>query len=240
MMINNYNQEWIKAWDGNMDLQVCLDTFAIVTYITDYYMKDESGMSSHLQAAAKECKGKERLEQLRYITRQFLTHREMGESEAYYRMLPELHLSESNIKCTFAPTGFSEDRSKFFIEVQKERVYEDQLIEGSDDEDESGTYRPASGPSDGISIPGYEGKVFKEATSKLEKYMKRPHYLEDMCFAQFITCYDMMTRAEGEKKFKGVDDDILFKSEDDDSLQQVIITSEGTGKKRLPQYLKLS
>ena len=50
----------------------------------------------------------------------------------------------------------------------------------------------------------------------------------------------MMTRAEGEKKFKGVDDDILFKSEDDDSLQQVIITSQGTGKKILPQYLKLS
>ena len=65
MMVNNYNQEWIKAWDANMDLQVCLDTFAIVTYITDYYMKDETGMSSHLQAAAKECKGRERMEQIK-------------------------------------------------------------------------------------------------------------------------------------------------------------------------------
>ena len=26
MMINNYNIEWIKAWDANMDLQICLDT----------------------------------------------------------------------------------------------------------------------------------------------------------------------------------------------------------------------
>ena len=35
--INNYNPEWLKAWDGNMDIAVCLDYFAIITYITDYY-----------------------------------------------------------------------------------------------------------------------------------------------------------------------------------------------------------
>ena len=23
--INNYNPEWLKVWDGNMDLQICLD-----------------------------------------------------------------------------------------------------------------------------------------------------------------------------------------------------------------------
>ena len=30
----NPNTEWLKAWDGNMDLQICLDFFAIITYIT--------------------------------------------------------------------------------------------------------------------------------------------------------------------------------------------------------------
>ena len=34
MWVNNYNPEWIKAWDGNMDIQLCLDFYAIVTYIT--------------------------------------------------------------------------------------------------------------------------------------------------------------------------------------------------------------
>ena len=34
MWVNNYNPEWIRAWDGNMDVQLCLDFFAIVTYIT--------------------------------------------------------------------------------------------------------------------------------------------------------------------------------------------------------------
>ena len=34
MWTNNYNAEWIEAWNGNMDIQICLDFFAIVTYIT--------------------------------------------------------------------------------------------------------------------------------------------------------------------------------------------------------------
>ena len=34
LWVNNYNPEWIRAWNGNMDLQLCLDFFAIVTYIT--------------------------------------------------------------------------------------------------------------------------------------------------------------------------------------------------------------
>ena len=38
-MINNYNGEWIRAWNANLDLQVCLDFFSIITYITEYFTK---------------------------------------------------------------------------------------------------------------------------------------------------------------------------------------------------------
>ena len=34
-MINPYNTEMIRAWNGNMDLQPVLDFFAVVTYVTD-------------------------------------------------------------------------------------------------------------------------------------------------------------------------------------------------------------
>ena len=33
--VNNYNAEWIRAWSGNMDIQVCLDFFSVITYITE-------------------------------------------------------------------------------------------------------------------------------------------------------------------------------------------------------------
>ena len=31
--VNNYNPEWISAWNGNMDIQLCLDFYAICTYL---------------------------------------------------------------------------------------------------------------------------------------------------------------------------------------------------------------
>ena len=35
MYINNYNPEWLRAWDGNLDIQPCFDFFGVVTYITE-------------------------------------------------------------------------------------------------------------------------------------------------------------------------------------------------------------
>ena len=43
IFVNNYNKEWIKSWNSNMDIQITLDHFAIVTYITDYMQKDDTG-----------------------------------------------------------------------------------------------------------------------------------------------------------------------------------------------------
>ena len=37
---NTYNPEWIKAWDANSDIQFCGDYFGVITYVTDYFMKD--------------------------------------------------------------------------------------------------------------------------------------------------------------------------------------------------------
>ena len=118
------------AWDANMDLQVCMDQFAVVTYITDYYTKDESGMLQHLKDAKKEFKGGDRIEMARYMAYKFLTHRQMGEAEVFYRMLPHLHLSESNIKCKFQAGGFPWDRTKLLRPID-----EDKLLQGEDEDD---------------------------------------------------------------------------------------------------------
>ena len=31
LYINSYNIEWIRAWNGNMDIQIVLDYFAVIT-----------------------------------------------------------------------------------------------------------------------------------------------------------------------------------------------------------------
>ena len=53
-MVNTYNPEWICAWNGNIDFQLCLDYFAVITYISDYYCKDDSGTMKMLQEALKD------------------------------------------------------------------------------------------------------------------------------------------------------------------------------------------
>ena len=49
--VNNYNPEWIFNWNANMDLQLCLDYYAVITYISDYYSKDDSGTMGHIKEA---------------------------------------------------------------------------------------------------------------------------------------------------------------------------------------------
>ena len=52
--VNNYIKEWIKCWDPNMDIQITLDHFAIITYITDYMLKDDTGTMEFIKKAIKE------------------------------------------------------------------------------------------------------------------------------------------------------------------------------------------
>ena len=72
--VNNYTPEWLNAWDTNMDIQVCLDYYGIITYITDSYTKDESGTMPFLIDVLKECTEKQSSEKMRVIENTFLTH----------------------------------------------------------------------------------------------------------------------------------------------------------------------
>ena len=49
--VNTYNPEWIEAWNGNLDIQLCLDYYAVITYISEYYSKDDTGTSKYIQEA---------------------------------------------------------------------------------------------------------------------------------------------------------------------------------------------
>merc|ERR1712168_979653 len=87
IMVNTYNPEWIVAWNGNMDFQLCLDYFAVITYISDYYCKDDSGTMKMLQEALKDSQNEDLKSRLKKAVSVFLTHRQMGESEAYYSII---------------------------------------------------------------------------------------------------------------------------------------------------------
>ena len=62
--VNNYNSQFMKAWTANMDIQFCTDSYAVITYITDYLTKGDAGLTKELKNALKE---KKTLQQLRTI-----------------------------------------------------------------------------------------------------------------------------------------------------------------------------
>ena len=65
--VNNYNPEMINAWNANMDIQLALDPFAVITYIINYTTKDESGMTKFLTEALKANQSTETKEKLDWL-----------------------------------------------------------------------------------------------------------------------------------------------------------------------------
>ena len=164
--INPYNIEWIRAWNGNMDLQVCLDFHAVITYITDYYSKDDSGtMEVIKKMMEKDNSGTQ--DKMKKIAQCFLTHRMIGEAEAVYRLIPSMNLQHSNITCQWVSLGPKEQRTSRWKLASEEIV-------------KSGIPVTKLKDHDGF---WYEQQDF------WSKYLRRPSELEDICFAQFAKMY---------------------------------------------------
>lgn len=49
MWVNNYNPHYLMAWQANMDIQLCLDSYSVITYITDYITKADAGKVIYLK-----------------------------------------------------------------------------------------------------------------------------------------------------------------------------------------------
>ena len=110
----------------------------------------------------------------------FLTNRQAGECEIYYKLFPFLNLSHSNIGTIFLPTGFKRNRSRFLKQITEE---------------EANFYE------DAIEVEGKEGNHYVEKSSLMDKYMERligytigkgieTTNIDKLCFSQFAKRYE--------------------------------------------------
>ena len=173
--VNNYNKLFHQVWQANTDIQLGLDTHAVISYISDYVTKADQGLTKVLVAALNEKKNCSRFEQLNHVKRTYFTHKQTCVSEAAYRLIPGLNLKDSDIKTLFLTSGFPEKRWQYLRQIP---------------EDEQ--------QAEGIEIEGREGK-FQTPMSKIELYNSRPKdeiswysngQLENLCFAKFCMNYD--------------------------------------------------
>ena len=177
IFVNNYNAHWMISWDGNMDIQPCLDYFSVITYMTDYVCKAETKTTEVLKHV-KKIKKKENVsnrDMMYALAQAYLTNREMGECEAYYKLDPNLHFKQSNVKTIFIASGFPQNRAKFLRKCRSE-----------------------TDAARGISVDGHDGK-FLESESHHCKYSMRPLCMEMICLCQHCMRYTQVTALEASK-----------------------------------------
>ena len=166
-----------------------------------------------LKAALKDSSDLPFKDRLKHLRSTFLTHREMGECESYYRLLPSLHLVGSNIQKVFVPTGLNKSR----------------LIKKVSDEEGKRNKNAMK-----INEKGQEG-FYIETVNILEKYHGRPESLRWISAMQFvkrycsIQVYKKLEEEEGEEEIE------MIKDADNSIENDFIIALEPHKRDRLPR-----
>ena len=239
--VNNYNPEWLMAWNANMDIQPVLDFFAVITYVTDYWAKADEGLTPILREAAKNLKSEpDQKKRCQQLANTFMTNRQMGEAEAYYKILPSLTLKYSSIDTIFMPTDKKALRSKFLMKIDENDV----------------------NFAKGAQVKGGKEGTFQEKPDIIDKYCRRDmtecNELVELRPSQFAKMYEPITRKKGgEKKEDDISKDVnenkvinknddnqntddKIEDEDEDfEIANFIITPNLLQRWRLPKIIKI-
>jgi hypothetical protein len=106
--INNYNPHLIRCWNGNMDIQYCLDPFSAVVYMLSYLTKSEREMGDLLKNAQREARegNMDAVSELRKLGSVYLQHREISVMNAVY-LVCSMPLRNSSRKVMFLQTDLN-------------------------------------------------------------------------------------------------------------------------------------
>ena len=221
--INNFNVEWLRAWNANIDVQICLDFHAMVTYITDYYSKCETELVKLIKTALEKSDGTDNKERMKIVSNVFQRSRQMGEAEAVYKLIPNMVLTNSNVTCQWVAIGIAAERSSRYQKAQKHHI-------------------DAGIPL--TELDGHEGLWYQQQDI-WSKYLRRPDALKTICFAQFSKMYRASYKKSDEDEISNedLDQEISCEVEDSEKLTKFhyIMTFENNGTRamKLPDMIAL-
>ena len=193
--VNNYNLIHIKAWQANIDIQICCDNYAVVSYLSEYFSKTDAGTTQKLKLALKQAKHWPDKERARHLVHTYMTFREILYCESAYRLLRSLALKGSDLKTVYVGNAIPDKRDSFL-----------QMIDnGNEDTEEDEEEEPVEEikSEDIITVEGRNGK-FVKSSSIHDKYALRPKDLENICLAQFATTYEPSIKPKDEEFNNGV------------------------------------
>ena len=143
-------------------------------------MKSDEKIMKILLDAVKEIGHKNLKEKLKIMRDVFLTHRSMGECELYYRLIPSMHLTDSNIGTVFIHTGLKKSR---FL-----RKCED-----------------GDSVENAVGVEDREG-LYIESSSIHDKYIKRPARMHYLPLIQFAKRYSPLSSSVNQEEFESEDE----------------------------------
>ena len=214
MNVNAFNKHVLKLWKANMDLQYCLDPYAVASYLVSYMMKGNKEMSTLMQRACQEARaGNETVKEvLRHMGNVFLKANEVCAQQAVYLTIG-LPLRQSSRSCIFIPTSPPEERT--FILKQEEE----------------------------LSRSDPDSRDFA-AKSIVEHYACRPRCLEldSVCLAVFASMYERK-RTDRFTEPTDFDDDnpdpeSSFQNTETSAQEKPLKTVRGYGLRKRPKIIR--
>ena len=212
------------SFSYSTSLQVCLDFFAVISYILEYAFKPEPEESAlrKLIEQDEDVDFKTRMKALAHL---FQTRRQMGEAEAAYKIIPSLTMTRSNVTCQWVNTDSSSDTHK----RMKRAKPEDELTT--------------------VELEGREGKWYQQYDMR-DKYTRRPDKLHHLCLAQFAKMYTSSSVNKSEDSDEDTEQDdteVVTKATEHPPLTTVVRcpnvccdeTSDQVKIIKLPEVIKL-
>ena len=177
-MINSYNPLWLKAWNGNIDVSICLDFFGVITYITEYIQKQEKLGAPEIKKVLDNCKDSTLKEKMAAVAETFQRSRQIGEAEGFYKLLPDHLLKNSNVACQYLSLSDPSKKVKRMRRAEEDVKTADHIYK---------------------EVEGKEG-LWKEQPDMVTKWLRRKGRSEDeeddgmadpmdICLAQFAKMY---------------------------------------------------
>ena len=195
--VNAYMKGLLGVWQGNHDFQFVLDPYQCVTYICDYMMESQKGMSDLLRAACEEAKaGNMNLqEQVRHMGNKFLNAIEEPIQACCYEIL-QLPISNSTRKKEFINTSPPGER----VGLTKS-LYELEQLE-----------------------PNSKDVTYK---SNIDRYLMRPKQLAAWCLADYVAKIDIVYPKKEKSSHIDVNDEVKDPDEVEDNVQNISYNDEG-------------
>ncbi len=188
---NNFNAPLMELHEANHDMQIVCDPYGCIQYVCDYLTKGETGVSKILQELSCE-KELSQMQLLNKISAILDKHREVSAHEATYRLLG-LPMVKSSVKVKYINTSHPNKRDGLLKNVQNV------------EENESPFHNNPFTYYENRPLESIEGEyeawnphlfLEKDASEKAQRCatMEAFHIesWDDMCLADFWSCYDLV------------------------------------------------